>query len=129
LNSGPLEEQLVFLFCFVFCFVLFVCFFQDRVSLYSSGYPRTHSVHQAGLELRNLPASASQVLGLKESVITARPQLVFLTAEASLQPYLLFLLPMLLVLCSENLFLGQCVQDYSPVSLKTQTNAHTLIGS
>jgi hypothetical protein len=28
-------------------------------------YPRTHFVDQAGLELRNLPASTSQVLGLK----------------------------------------------------------------
>jgi hypothetical protein len=39
--------------------------FQDRVSLYSPGCPGTHSVDQAGLELRNLPASASRVLGLK----------------------------------------------------------------
>jgi hypothetical protein len=52
-------------------FFLFVClffvflFFQDRVSLCSSGCPGTHSVDQAGLELRNPPASASQVLGLK----------------------------------------------------------------
>ena len=45
---------------------LFLClFFRDRVSLYSSGYPGTHSVDQAGLELRNSPASASQVLELK----------------------------------------------------------------
>ena len=44
-----------------FCFV----FFQDRVSLYSPGCPGTHSVDQAGFELRNLPASASQELGLK----------------------------------------------------------------
>uniref|UniRef100_A0A8C6IGZ8 Uncharacterized protein n=1 Tax=Mus spicilegus TaxID=10103 RepID=A0A8C6IGZ8_MUSSI len=29
------------------------------------GCPGTHSVNQAGLELRNPPASASQVLGLK----------------------------------------------------------------
>ena len=36
----------------------FFFFFQDRVSLYSSGCPGTHSVDQAGLELRNLPASA-----------------------------------------------------------------------
>jgi hypothetical protein len=35
--------------------------FRDRVSLYSSGCPETHSVDQAGLELRNLPASASRV--------------------------------------------------------------------
>jgi hypothetical protein len=45
--------------------VFFFFFFQDRVSLYSSGCPGTHFVDQAGLELRNLPASAFQVLGLK----------------------------------------------------------------
>jgi hypothetical protein len=42
---------LVFLFVFVF--------FRDRVSLYSPGCPGTHFVDQAGLELRNPPASAS----------------------------------------------------------------------
>jgi hypothetical protein len=45
---------------------LFVCF-RDRVSLCSPG---THSVDQAGLELRNSLASASQVLGLKECATT-----------------------------------------------------------
>jgi hypothetical protein len=55
------------LFCFVlFCFVLF----QDRVSLCSPGCPGTHSVDQADLELRNLPASASQVLELKACATT-----------------------------------------------------------
>jgi hypothetical protein len=39
--------------------------FPDRVSLCIPGCPGTHSVDQAGLELRNLFASASQVLGLK----------------------------------------------------------------
>ena len=39
--------------------------FRDRVSLYSPGCPGTHFVDQAGLKLRNLPASASRVLGLK----------------------------------------------------------------
>jgi hypothetical protein len=39
--------------------------FLDRVSLCSSSCPGTHFVDQAGLELRNPPASASQVLGLK----------------------------------------------------------------
>ena len=48
---------------FVFVFVCF--FFQDRVSLCSPCCPGTHSVDQAGLELRNLPASASQVWALK----------------------------------------------------------------
>jgi hypothetical protein len=51
------------LFCFVlFCFV-FV--FWHRGSLCSPDCPGTHSVDQAGLELRNPPASASQILGLK----------------------------------------------------------------
>jgi hypothetical protein len=53
----------------LFCFV----FFRGRVSLYSPGCPGTHSVDQAGLELRNSPASASQVLGLKVCATTARP--------------------------------------------------------
>jgi hypothetical protein len=39
--------------------------FQDRVSLCSPGFPGTHSVDQASLELSDPPASASQVLGLK----------------------------------------------------------------
>jgi hypothetical protein len=42
--------------------------FRDRVSLCSSGCPGTHSVDQAGLQLRNPPDSASQVLGLKAYV-------------------------------------------------------------
>jgi hypothetical protein len=45
--------------------------FWDRVSLYSPGCPGTHSVDQAGLELRNPPASASRVLGLKACTTTA----------------------------------------------------------
>ena len=40
-------------------------FFLDMVSLYSFDCPGAHFVDQAGLELRNSPASASQVLGLK----------------------------------------------------------------
>jgi hypothetical protein len=39
--------------------------FRDRASPYSPGCPGTHSVDQASLELRNLTASASLVLGLK----------------------------------------------------------------
>ena len=52
---------------FVFGFVF------HRVSLYSPGCPETHFVDQAGLELRNPPASASQVLGLKACATNARP--------------------------------------------------------
>jgi hypothetical protein len=59
-----------------FLFVcLFVLFFPDRVSLCSPGCPGTHFVEQAGLKLRNLPASASRVLGLK--VCTTMPGLSF----------------------------------------------------
>jgi hypothetical protein len=46
--------------------------FRDRVSLCSPGCPGTHSVDQAGLKLRNPPASASQVLGLKIIFILKR---------------------------------------------------------
>jgi hypothetical protein len=44
--------------------------FRDRVSLYSPGCPGTHFVDQAGLELRNTPAFASRVLGLKACATT-----------------------------------------------------------
>jgi hypothetical protein len=87
LNSGLLEEQSVLLtaepslqpminfyflgFVFVFFFLVFCFdFFQDRVSLYNPSCPGTHFVDQAGLELRNLPASASRVLGLKACATT-----------------------------------------------------------
>jgi hypothetical protein len=50
----------------------FFLVFGDRVSLYSPGCPGTHSVDQAGLELRNPPASASQELGLKTCTTTAQ---------------------------------------------------------
>jgi hypothetical protein len=49
----------------VYIFGIYIWFFRDRVSLCSPGCPGTHFVDQAGLELRNLSASASQVLGLK----------------------------------------------------------------
>jgi hypothetical protein len=58
------------------CVCLFV--FRDWASLCSPGCPGTHSVDQAGLELRNPPASASQVLGSKVCATTARPHTLFL---------------------------------------------------
>jgi hypothetical protein len=50
----------------------FFFFLRDRVSLCSPGCPGTHFVDQACLELRNPPASASQVLGLKACATTAQ---------------------------------------------------------
>ena len=58
-------------------FFFFLLVFRDRVSLYSPGYPGSHSVDQAGLELRNLPASAL-VLGLKACATTAQQMDAFL---------------------------------------------------
>jgi hypothetical protein len=55
---------------------------RDRVSsLYSPGYPETHFVDQAGLELRNLPASASRVLGLKACATMPGSQGIFKVSE------------------------------------------------
>jgi hypothetical protein len=66
-------------FCFVlFCFVLF-CFFET--GLHSPGCTGIHSVEQAGLELRNLPASASQVLGLKVCATMPGQKFVFFQGE------------------------------------------------
>jgi hypothetical protein len=66
---GQLIEMYTFLVCL---FVLFCCCcFRYRVSLCIPGCPGTHSVDQAGLELRNLPASASPMVGLK--VCTTAP--------------------------------------------------------
>jgi hypothetical protein len=54
----------------LFLSLSFFLVFQDRVFLCSPGCPGTHSVDQAGLELRNPPTSASQVLGLKACATT-----------------------------------------------------------
>jgi hypothetical protein len=56
---------------FVFVLVWFFVF-QDRVSLYSPGCPGTCSVDQAGFKLRDPPASASRMLGLKACATTAQ---------------------------------------------------------
>jgi hypothetical protein len=77
--GGPVSAMApspsMILFSYIFC--LFVCFlffvFRDRVSLNSPGCPGTHFVDQAGLGLRNAPASASRVLGLKACATTPGP--------------------------------------------------------
>jgi hypothetical protein len=79
---GPLEEQPGLLtnelsyqsqgISFFVCLFLFLfLFFRDKVPVLK-GSPGAHSVDQAGLELRNPPASASQVLALKVCTTTAR---------------------------------------------------------
>lgn len=54
------------LFWFVFVFWFFV--FGDRVSQHSLGWLGSHHIDQAGLQFRNPSASASQTLGLVETV-------------------------------------------------------------
>jgi hypothetical protein len=68
LTAEPsLQPWIFFLFLF---FGFLLLFFQDRVSLCSPSCPGTHFVDQAALELRNPPASASRVLGLKACATT-----------------------------------------------------------
>jgi hypothetical protein len=52
-------------------------FFFFGFSLYSPGCPGTHSVDQAGLKLRNPPASASRVLRLKACATKAQLEKMF----------------------------------------------------
>jgi hypothetical protein len=66
--------------------------FRDRVSLCSPGCPGTHFVDQAGLELRNPPASASRVLGLKACATT--PGSVLLKSPTSSSVAVRALLPL-----------------------------------
>jgi hypothetical protein len=63
-NNNYINDAYVWFFFFVF-FFFFGLVFRGRVFLCHPGCPGTHFVDQAGLELRNPPASASQVLGLK----------------------------------------------------------------
>ena len=68
----------VWFFVCLFLFGFFVVFFfsRGRVSLYSPSCPVTHSVDQAGFELRNPPASASRVLGLKARAAAVQHKLI-----------------------------------------------------
>jgi hypothetical protein len=70
-GDWPVSSPFFFpLFFFSFSFFFFFFFFGGRVSLCSPGCPGTHSVDQAGLELRNPPASASRVMELKACATT-----------------------------------------------------------
>jgi hypothetical protein len=62
----------IYLSIYLYMYIYIFSFFQDSVSLCSPGCPGNNSVDQAGLELRNSPASVSQVLGLKACATTAR---------------------------------------------------------
>jgi hypothetical protein len=63
LQRGPLtirmQPKYIFPFFISLSLSLSLSLSRDRISLCSPGCPGTHSVDQAGLELRNPPASAS----------------------------------------------------------------------
>jgi hypothetical protein len=63
--NGKITKIMKTILFIFFLFIFFFLVFQDEVSLYNPGCPTTHFVDQAGLEIRNLPASASRVLGLE----------------------------------------------------------------
>jgi hypothetical protein len=65
-NLMPLASTLPLTTSQRHCVCVCVC-----VCVCSPGCPGTHSVDQAGLELRNSPASVSQVLRLKARATTA----------------------------------------------------------
>lgn len=79
-----LTQLLLLLFC------LFVILFETRFPLCIHGCPGTHSIDWAGLELRELPASASWLLELKAyaaaaAATTTRPIWGVLTSKWILQ--------------------------------------------
>jgi hypothetical protein len=96
-HSGVARAYISFLFVFcLFLFGFFVLFwfvlvlvFRDSVSLYSPGCPGTHFVDQAGLELRNPPASASRVPGLKACATTPGCRLTSLSVYVHAWPKVL----------------------------------------
>jgi hypothetical protein len=80
MNFKSIYFGFILLFCLFICLPVVFCFLffsWDRVSLCSPVCPGTHSVDQAGLELRTLPASASWVLGLKACATTAQLKSIY----------------------------------------------------
>lgn len=72
---------------FVVVFVFF-SFFIDWVSLCRTGYPGTCSVDHNGLKLRELPASAFQILGLRacSSIALLSTTLLIILISAFISP-------------------------------------------
>jgi hypothetical protein len=71
------QFAIVFYFILFYFILFYFIYFLDRVSLCSPGCPGTHSVDQAGLEIRNPSDTASQVLGLKVCATTAQFVIIF----------------------------------------------------
>ena len=72
-----------YVFMYVYMYVCMYGYFLDRVTLCNFGQPGTLSVDQAGLELRDPPASAFQVLGIKVCATTDRLISIFKEESAT----------------------------------------------
>lgn len=55
---------------------IFVPFILEKMSLCRLGHPRTLSLHQVDLKLRDAPVPASLMLGLKACDITVLPKVL-----------------------------------------------------
>ena len=93
-------------------FLLFI--FQDKVSLCSAGYPGTHSVDQAGLQIRDSADSASWVLGLKSCTITAQLKIIFISGQPGMH---------------KTLSQKTTIKPKSPASIKTVVSLRWLYHS
>jgi hypothetical protein len=94
-----------------------------RVCLCSPGCPETHSLDQAGLELRNLPASASQVLGLKVCCCSSSSSSSSSTAISKPEPSLRFfyLLSSLLVYVRLGMWPTICKKTVEALNFNSST--------
>jgi hypothetical protein len=98
---------------------IFFFVFRDRVSLYSPGCPVTHSVDQAGLQLRNPPASASGVLELKVWATTTG--LIFLFISLNILKLILqYIFQFFMKIC-----LWKCITRY--IILCLASNGHFIL--
>jgi hypothetical protein len=79
--------------------------FQDRVSLCSPGCSETHFVDPAGLELRDPPAFAFQVLGLKACATTTQPINSFFIG------FVIFYISLFILILLSNLILKDTISS------------------
>jgi hypothetical protein len=73
-----LSNFVSYLLLLLLIIIIMIGLFQDSISLCSAGCPGTYSVDQAGLEHRDLPASAFPVVGLRVCTATAELIIYFI---------------------------------------------------
>ena len=81
-------------------------------------YPGTHSVDQAGLALRNLPASASQVLRLK----------AFATTHSKKRISFFFFKDLFIIICKYTVAVFRHTRKGSQIMLQMVVSHHVVAG-